>query len=483
MRFFIFLQALLSLITIALLLSFCISCASVATDDDANDDMDVDADAEDTTNDDTSDDDSDDDVDDDMDDDVDDDADDDVDDDLNDDSDDDDDVWIDSAPRPTDAIGIFVSTSGDDLDPGTMAEPMRTIRAGVAKAESDGKMVFIAGGQYVEIFDTRVSVYGGYRDTDWLRDLAENETHVVFFGSSYIVNIPEDADEVVIDGLHINNTMPLYNVVGLLGKGRKITLRNNNIRTLCSIYSFAESTAVWLEDVEEAVFEHNIIESGPAYAAWTPTTADSLAVYIRDGGSVTMVSNLLKSGSAQGDAWLSGESIAVKMNCDNALLIGNTFSTDKAVISVGHVGASIAVWADATTSFALINNILQVDRAQEMIGLRFSGFGGVTLMNNDFTGIFNPDRVLARIRANIIRDSATMNDCLWNGCRQSGGNLDQAPLFYGQGDYHLMPGSPCIDAGIDPNTWFEGVSANWDLDLERRPQGAGWDIGMDEYLP
>ena len=141
MRFFNFLQALLSLITIALLLSFCISCASEAADVDANDDTDIDANVLESTNDDTSDD--------------------DVDDDLNDDADDDD-VWIDSTPTPTDAIGIFVSTSGDDLDTGTMAEPMRTIRAGVAKAESEGKIVFVAGGQYVEIFDTRASVYGGY---------------------------------------------------------------------------------------------------------------------------------------------------------------------------------------------------------------------------------------------------------------------------------------------------------------------------------
>ena len=54
------------------------------------------------------------------------------------------------------------------------------------------------------------------------------------------------------------------------------------------------------------------------------------------------------------------------------------------------------------------------------------------------------------------------------------GNIDADPLFVGPGDYHLRPGSPCIDAGVD-----DGVYT--DLDGDTRPYGAGFDLGADEF--
>lgn len=54
------------------------------------------------------------------------------------------------------------------------------------------------------------------------------------------------------------------------------------------------------------------------------------------------------------------------------------------------------------------------------------------------------------------------------------GNIAADPLFVGGEDYHLTSGSPCIDAGI-----FSGVFT--DRDGHMRPQGAGFDMGSDEY--
>ena len=53
------------------------------------------------------------------------------------------------------------------------------------------------------------------------------------------------------------------------------------------------------------------------------------------------------------------------------------------------------------------------------------------------------------------------------------GNIDSNPLFIGEGDYHLRPGSPCIDAGVDAGVYM-------DIDGDARPQGAGFDMGADE---
>ena len=57
------------------------------------------------------------------------------------------------------------------------------------------------------------------------------------------------------------------------------------------------------------------------------------------------------------------------------------------------------------------------------------------------------------------------------------GNIDADPLFAGEGDYHLAPGSPCIDAGI----MALGYDVDIDLDGDVRPYGAGIDLGADEF--
>ena len=56
------------------------------------------------------------------------------------------------------------------------------------------------------------------------------------------------------------------------------------------------------------------------------------------------------------------------------------------------------------------------------------------------------------------------------------GNIDENPLFVGNGDYRLSAGSPCIDTGTAagaPDTDIMGTP---------RPQGAGFDMGTYEYI-
>jgi hypothetical protein len=66
------------------------------------------------------------------------------------------------------------------------------------------------------------------------------------------------------------------------------------------------------------------------------------------------------------------------------------------------------------------------------------------------------------------------------GYQDIGGNIAGDPLFVnaGKGDFHLLPGSPCIDAGLNDAS----IVPSTDMDGEYRPFGTSADIGADEYV-
>ncbi len=105
-----------------------------------------------------------------------------------------------------------------------------------------------------------------------------------------------------------------------------------------------------------------------------------------------------------------------------------------------------------------------------------TGSGGISCMTESSPVILNsiiwnntPAEVFVEPASSIV---ITYSDIKggWTGA----GNINIDPLFEGIGDYHLTFGSPCEDTATG-----SGAPAD-DIDGDKRPYGAGYDMGADE---
>lgn len=80
--------------------------------------------------------------------------------------------------------------------------------------------------------------------------------------------------------------------------------------------------------------------------------------------------------------------------------------------------------------------------------------------------------------AQVVARSPVVNYCNVQGGHPGTSNIDADPAFAAPNDYHLLPTSPCIDAG-DPDFALEVLTE--DIDGTPRTFGARPDIGCDEF--
>ena len=99
---------------------------------------------------------------------------------------------------------LWVSASGSDANPGTREAPMATLQAAIdaSDAAGNGADVYIAGGEYMESLTlrSRVSLYGGWDETDWSRDISSGRA--VVRGGPMAVQGTQSND-LVLEGLEV----------------------------------------------------------------------------------------------------------------------------------------------------------------------------------------------------------------------------------------------------------------------------------------
>jgi len=160
-----------------------------------------------------------------------------------------------------------------------------------------------------------------------------------------------------------------------------------------------------------------------------------------------------------GGLFLSGGASIYVTNC---IINGNSSGMD---------GGAIKVWYNVNAT--IVNSTIVDNTAGSYSGGIFidSGAGTVAVINSILWG-----NNLSQIY--VYSGSAAVEYSDVQGGWPGTGNMDADPLFVGGGDYHLTSGSPCIDTGRGGSD----IPGD-DIDGDARPQGAGYDIGADEFVP
>jgi hypothetical protein len=429
-----------------------------------------------------------------------------------DDTDDDTVFNVPEATDPSDTIGVFVAQTGSDANPGTMAEPVKSIARGIGIAFPDEKNVFVARGRYDESVIAQVSIYGGYEEEFWGRDIVNNKTEIVAPANEPGMEILDSARVpfVIIDGLYITGYGGESGSfsglsAGVVIDGSNVLLRRNTLRSGECVDSFAGCTScgLYMRDGSDVVIYENDILGGPAYGIANETDVVSAGIAMHFSASVflannrissslatsftgycksvgvlnvsagvlTIVNNVISAGPSLTSAavYASGDILAV----NNTVIIRPSLFSNGFFIENPFIGSPV-------DSVRLINNIIHAP--QPVSGAAVNNAGGataqLTIVGNDFWG---PFAGIICHGTTCINDPALINACDWIRCEEAHDNFSADPLFEAGQEYRLSSVSPCIDTGVDPDPWLWVGVADRDIDGENRPFGSGWDVGWDEW--
>jgi parallel beta-helix repeat protein len=419
------------------------------------------------------------------------------------------------------ASAYYVSTSGNDSNPGTSDKPWRTIQK-AADSIGPGDEVLVNAGSYAERVtvnksgtsdsqitfraDGEVDMYGFYITGDYV-------TIDGFTATSQVCSWNQDAFGIYVSGDHciIENNYAYYNPRGginLAASSSQCIVRNNKANRNGMVGIQVQG--------QDHLIENN--ESWGSISYHTPTGCEGDADGFRFFGSGHIFrgnyvhdidpndpENKGYSPHIDGFQTWEGDGTPVGNNC---IFEGNVIMLEEALQS----GAGFQF--EGPHDIILRNNIVNVFRGVLTYQNERSPYidpYNLTIVNNLFLGdlSFNPnqwpsgvafnDTTHSLVKNNIFLDQAGHTiyiastssdiDTDYNLFFNSDGSspmgdreahdvwqLDPKFVDFAGGDYHLLPDSPAIDAGASL------LSVNDDYDGNPRPQLQGYDIGPFEYL-
>lgn len=222
--------------------------------------------------------------------------------------------------------------------------------------------------------------------------------------------------------------------------------------------------------------------SGGAVAAYCPQIVRSSFtgnIADREGGAVAFLSTVSLVPKTFADcvfagnrAGTNGGAILMRASCNytNCLFVENTTTNKNSAIY--SAAAGLAVFQNCT--FA--SNSCP---AGSLVG-GFVDFFGSPYTTNSFVNCIlwaNGSSTFSGLFQTAVVADISFSDTDVTGISSGSNNINLAPQFRGNGNYHLASSSPCIDAGTTNG------APPADLDGVPRPYGAGIDIGAYEWSP
>jgi parallel beta-helix repeat protein len=360
-------------------------------------------------------------------------------------------------------------------------------------ASHEGDRIIVAPGKYVESIKinmqsdrTLQGTIGDYNDALNSQKNTIINTGGSNFGAVYI----DKSSSITLDSLVITGFSPNYYPDGgalFISDTDNIQIKNN----ILTKNNGAIASGVFCLNSKNILIEHNIIRDNKSYTGPAITILNKATTSTSDLSTIT--DNKVINNDSYGAT--SDAGIISVFNGDASILRNFIYNNTSPNWSEGILISS--------ARGIIANNI--ISKSMGGIHCRNSPIliGNNTIYKNvgikNGGGVYIDGENLPTIENNIIAEntfggihylggssfSASYNDVYNNSptdyvnCTAGTGSILQDPQFVDaeKGNFHLMPKSPCIDAGINiPNLLI-------DFEGNKRPQGKGYDIGSFESTP
>lgn len=229
-------------------------------------------------------------------------------------------------------------------------------------------------------------------------------------------------------------------------------------------------------------------------------TADLEAGIAAMRGPVVISNSTIRNNTAAGYAGGIGFIGCTACELTDSVVVGNTADDAGKGWSAGGIQLS------GTSSVKVINSVIDHNTAGVGGGIYVHhpaelSVTNSTIRNNSATYTANPALQGGGIFSYSKTPPTVVNSILWGNSPQQiqiygtpitvrysnvqgkwegEGNIGKDPGFKAPMDYHLLKGSPCIDKGTSDSGLYPTIPDS-DIDGDERPQGAGIDMGADEF--